>query len=124
MKSDISQWLVINDEVRRVIENKGPVVALESTLITHGLPYPDNVKIALEMESEVRKIGATPATIAILGGIIAFLFERFQWFQRLSENARFWVIGAFSIGLPVIATALILYVPAEVWVVLEPLLLQ
>lgn len=61
---------MIDDEVKTVIENKGPIVALESTLITHGLPYPDNIKIALEMEAEVRKIGATPATIVILDGII------------------------------------------------------
>ncbi len=47
-----------------------PVVALESTLITHGLPYPDNVKTAVAMETAVRTGGAVPATIAILQGVI------------------------------------------------------
>lgn len=65
-------------------------------------------------------LGTLAAGGAILGGIIAFLFERFQWFQNLTGEARFWTIGAISVGLPVVATALILYVPAEVWVTLEP----
>ena len=65
-------------------------------------------------------LGTLAAGGAILGGIIAFLFERFQWFQNLTGEARFWTIGAISVGLPVVATALILYVPADVWVTLEP----
>jgi len=60
----------ISNEVKRALLEKRPVVALESTLITHGLPYPDNVSTALSMEEAVRKSGSTPATIAILEGII------------------------------------------------------
>src|SRR5690606_13413843 len=44
--------------------------ALESTIISHGMPYPDNVKMALEVESIIRKNGAIPATIAIIEGVI------------------------------------------------------
>lgn len=62
--------LMISPSVQQTLENNGPVVALESTLITHGLPYPTNVETALAMEAAVRENGATPATIAILEGQI------------------------------------------------------
>ena len=62
--------LTINEEVKSALENGEPVVALESTLITHGLPYPKNVETALAMEGAVRESGAAPATIAILKGEI------------------------------------------------------
>ena len=57
-------------EVARALKLELPVVALESTVLTHGLPYPQNVKLAIDMESDIRTIGATPATIALLKGII------------------------------------------------------
>lgn len=62
--------LRIEGEVRAALEENRPVVALESTLITHGLPYPDNVNTALSMEQAVRTGGATPATIAVINGEI------------------------------------------------------
>lgn len=60
--------LTISPAVAAALQAGQPVVALESTLITHGLPYPVNVETALAMENAVREGGATPATIAILGG--------------------------------------------------------
>ncbi len=60
----------IAQEVENAIRYGKPVVALESTLIAQGLPYPKNVEVALEMEDAVRKSGAVPATIAILDGRI------------------------------------------------------
>jgi pseudouridine-5'-phosphate glycosidase len=57
-------------EVQKALRNKKAVVALESTVISHGLPYPDNLETALSMENAVREGGAIPATIAILGGQI------------------------------------------------------
>jgi pseudouridine-5'-phosphate glycosidase len=57
-------------EVASALANNQAVVALESTLITHGLPYPTNVEIALAMEAAVREQGAVPATIAVLKGKI------------------------------------------------------
>lgn len=66
----MSAAITINPEVRQALELGKPVVALESTLITHGLPYPDNVNTALAMEAAVREGGATPATIAVLRGQI------------------------------------------------------
>ena len=60
--------MVVHDEVREALENGRPVVALESTIIAHGLPRPDNLRVAREIEDVVREHGAVPATIAILGG--------------------------------------------------------
>ena len=62
--------LNIHPEIRAVLERGGPVVALESTLITHGFSTPDNINIALSIEAAVREQGAVPATIAILSGEI------------------------------------------------------
>ncbi|HAX03871.1 MAG: pseudouridine-5-phosphate glycosidase [Tenericutes bacterium GWC2_34_14] len=60
----------ISLEVKKALHEKRPVVALESTIISHGMPYPDNVKMAKEVEDIIRKEGAVPATIAILNGVI------------------------------------------------------
>ena len=62
--------LIISDEVQDAITNKKPVVALESTLISHGLPYPENLDIALSSINAVRLKGSIPATIAIIEGKI------------------------------------------------------
>lgn len=61
--------VVIKDDVRRALGSGQPVVALESTIISHGMPYPDNVATAREVEQIIRDHGATPATIAILDGV-------------------------------------------------------
>lgn len=66
----MSTEITLNSEVRQALELNKPIVALESTLITHGLPYPDNVNTALAMEAAVRESGAIPATIAVLQGQI------------------------------------------------------
>lgn len=58
-----------NEEVSTALAEGRPVVALESTIISHGMPYPDNVAMATEVEAIVRAHGATPATIAVLDGI-------------------------------------------------------
>ena len=60
--------LDINPAVAKAIKEGRPVVALESTIISHGMPYPQNVETALQVEAAVRQYGAVPATIGILGG--------------------------------------------------------
>jgi pseudouridine-5'-phosphate glycosidase len=60
--------LKYNDEVRSALSTGKPVVALESTVIAHGLPYPQNLKTACELEKIVRDAGSVPATIAVFGG--------------------------------------------------------
>ncbi|MFC8421116.1 pseudouridine-5'-phosphate glycosidase [Streptomyces sp. NPDC057236] len=60
--------LMVSEEVREAIAAARPVVALESTIIAHGLPRPRNLQVALELEAAVRQEGAVPATIAVLDG--------------------------------------------------------
>lgn len=63
-------YLKISNEVRRALDTCRPVVALESTIITHGMPYPKNVQTAQEVEQVIRDEGGIPATIALLDGVI------------------------------------------------------
>ena len=63
-----NEWLDISPEVLEALQANHPVVALESTIICHGMPHPGNVDTALLVEQAVREHGAIPATIAILGG--------------------------------------------------------
>jgi len=58
----------ISEEIKNAIENNLPVVALETTIISHGMPYPKNVECALKVEKEIRKYGVIPATIGIIDG--------------------------------------------------------
>lgn len=64
----MEEFLYITPSIRQALNDGWPVVALESTVITHGLPYPQNVETALGMEAAVRAGGALPATIAVLKG--------------------------------------------------------
>ncbi len=65
---DLKKYLAISDEVQKALAEGKPVVALESTIISHGMPYPQNVETALKVEEIVREHGAVPATIAIMKG--------------------------------------------------------
>ena len=60
--------LELSPAVKAALMANAPVVALESTIISHGMPYPQNVETALQVEEAVRQAGATPATIAVIGG--------------------------------------------------------
>ena len=64
----LKSYLSVNPEVKEALINRLPVVALESTIISHGMPYPQNVETALNVEKIIRDSGAIPATIAILQG--------------------------------------------------------
>ena len=64
----IEKYLDVAPEVLEAVKNNKPVVALESTIISHGMPYPKNVETALEVEKIIRDNGAVPATIAIING--------------------------------------------------------
>ena len=65
---NLNMYLDVNPEVAAAIAEGKPVVALESTIISHGMPYPQNVETALNVERIIRENGAVPATIAIIGG--------------------------------------------------------
>lgn len=62
--------LVLSPEVAAAQSDKRAIVALESTIITHGMPYPQNIEVAAQVEDDIRKTGATPATIAVLDGTL------------------------------------------------------
>ena len=81
--------LVIHPEIQSALKVGQPVVALESTLITHGLPHPKNLEVARAMEATVRESVAVPATIAILGGQITVgLTEDQLAYLAEAENVR------------------------------------
>jgi pseudouridine-5'-phosphate glycosidase len=77
--------LKFSDEVADALVNKKPVVALESTVIAHGLPYPKNLETAQSLEKIVRANGATPATIAVLDGKLCVGLNRNQ-IERLATD--------------------------------------
>lgn len=66
----MKNWIILHREVEEALRHHRPIVALESTIITHGLPYPENLTMARKVERIVRDHGAVPATIAFLKGMI------------------------------------------------------
>lgn len=66
----LNKYLEIHPEVKKALEEGRPVVALESTIISHGMPYPKNIEMAQNVSKIVRENGAIPATIAIINGIL------------------------------------------------------
>ena len=76
--------IIINPEVKKALEQNKPVVALESTIISHGMPYPKNVQTALAVEKVIRDKGAIPATIGIIDGdaIVGMTPEQIEEFGK------------------------------------------
>lgn len=72
----LEKYLKISPEVKEALENNKPVVALESTIISHGMPYPKNAETALKCEEIIREGGAVPATIAIIKGVLCVGLSR------------------------------------------------
>lgn len=66
----MNDFMILASDVKDALEAGAPVVALESTIITHGMPYPQNLETAQAVESEIRAAGAVPATMAVMGGKI------------------------------------------------------
>ena len=90
--------LVFTDEVRVALAEGGPVVALESTIIAHGLPYPRNLEAAEMLEAELRAGGAAPATIAVLGGRIHVGLAPGALARLAREGAGFAKLGTRDLG--------------------------
>ncbi|HEY7627731.1 MAG TPA: pseudouridine-5'-phosphate glycosidase [Ilumatobacteraceae bacterium] len=104
----------INDAVRQAIQQHGPVVALESTIISHGMPYPQNVEMAGTVEAIVRKHGATPATIAVLDGVccigldgdqIESLASRDDVFKATTRDLP-WLVATQATGATTVAATM------------------
>ena len=107
--------LKIDPEVRRALQGKRPVVALESTIIAHGMPYPENLATARSLESQVRAGGAVPATIAVIGGVICVGLsdKELEWLAgaknvlKLSRNDLPYAIATQKIGATTVAATMI-----------------
>ncbi len=93
-------YLKISEEVSQALSENKPVVALESTIISHGMPYPKNVETALNVEKIVRDNGAVPATICIIGGklIVGASADEIEYLGKSGHN----VIKASRRDLPVL----------------------
>jgi pseudouridine-5'-phosphate glycosidase len=87
-----NKFLDIHPEVHEALNNGKPVVALESTIISHGMPYPQNVETALAVEAAVRAEGAVPATIAILDGRLKVGLSR-ELIDILGEVKDVWKVS-------------------------------
>jgi pseudouridylate synthase len=113
---NISQFLDVTPEVQQALRDNKPVVALESTIISHGMPYPQNVATALQVEAEVRAHGAVPATIAIINGRlkaglsaqeIEALGQRGRDAIKVSRRDIPFVIAAKQMGATTVASTMI-----------------
>jgi pseudouridine-5'-phosphate glycosidase len=91
--------LRIGDEVRTALDRGEAVVALESTIIAHGLPYPDNVAVAHALEAAVRDRGAVPATIAVLGGMARIGLDPAELERLGRDGSRMAKAGAADLAL-------------------------
>ena len=83
----MNPYLDIAPEVKAALEQGKPVVALESTIISHGMPYPKNVETALRVEQTIRDNGAVPATIAVIGGRLKAGLSR-EEIEHLGKSGR------------------------------------
>ncbi len=97
----LSDYVQVSSEVQTALDTKGPVVALESTIIAHGMPYPVNVETALEVERIVREEGAVPATLGIVEGLIkcGLSEEEIRFFAASAE-----VLKANERDLPLVVS--------------------
>jgi pseudouridine-5'-phosphate glycosidase len=95
------EYLRFSDNVRHALEADLPIVALESTIISHGMPYPENITTAKEVESIVTRHGAIPATIAIIEGKITIGLTEAQMEFMATEHQ---IVKASRRDLPLILT--------------------
>jgi len=79
-------WLNIHPDVQQALTSRRPVVALESAVITHGLPRPVNLDLAQAMEADIREVGAVPATVAVLDGNVHLGLTSLQLQRLANEN--------------------------------------
>ena len=100
---NLAKYLDIAPEVKSALENGKPVVALESTIISHGMPYPKNVNTARNVEKIIRSEGAVPATIAIIGGKfkVGLSDEEIEYFGKKGQK----ITKASRRDLPILAAA-------------------
>jgi pseudouridine-5'-phosphate glycosidase len=86
MNQELPNAFVVSKDVAYALKNSLPVVALESAVITHGLPRPENLRLAAALEQEVRDAGATPATVALLDGKIHLGLSAEELYRLANED--------------------------------------
>ena len=112
----------INPEVANALQNNIPVVALESTIITHGMPYPENLKMVLEVEEIIRDNHAVPATIAVVDGVVKIGLSKDEVRNlsekkdviKLSRNDLAYAISCRKTGATTVAATMILAASANI----------
>ncbi|SNS84202.1 pseudouridine-5'-phosphate glycosidase [Anaerovirgula multivorans] len=113
---NFENYLHLSPEVKKAKEEGIPLVALESTIISHGMPYPDNVQTAREVERIIRKAGAVPATIAILKGEIkvGLTDEELEFLGKAKDVAKVsrrdlpYIVGEGKNGATTVASTMII----------------
>lgn len=98
MKDNKPPFLQISREVKAALDEQRPVVALESTVISHGLPYPQNLALARNLERIVRENGAVPATIALAGGRVRIGLDD-ALLERLATEENITKVSLRNLGL-------------------------
>ena len=112
----------INPEVENALQNNTPVVALESTIITHGMPYPENLKMVHEVEEIIRENHAVPATIAVVDGVVKIGLSNAEVRSlsekkdviKLSRNDLAYAISCRKTGATTVAATMILAANANI----------
>jgi len=112
----------INPEVENALQNNIPVVALESTIITHGMPYPENLKMVHEVEEIIRENNAVPATIAVVDGVVKIGLSNAEVRSlsekrdviKLSRNDLAYAISCRKTGATTVAATMILAANANI----------
>lgn len=113
----------VSEEVAKALEENKPVIALESTIISHGMPYPQNVETAMKVESIIREHGCVPATVGIVDGVgvvglsaeeIEEMGKRGQSIPKVSRRDLPIVLAEKSWGATTVATTMILAAKAGV----------
>lgn len=110
-----SQFITYTEEVRQALENNQPIVALETTIISHGMPYPQNIEMAKEVEQIIRDNGAVPATIGFLDGQIKIglnedellEFATNQSVAKVSRRDLPYILSSGKIGAATVAATMI-----------------
>ena len=97
----MNKYIEISPEVQKAIDENKPIVALESTIISHGMPYPKNVETALNAQNVVRENGAVPATIAIINGKlkVGLTDEEIDYFGKKEEKSQKFLDATYLILL-------------------------
>lgn len=113
----------VNEEVEKALKENKPVIALESTIISHGMPYPQNVETAMKVESIIREAGCVPATVGIVDGVgvvglspeeIEEMGKRGHSIPKVSRRDLPIVLAEKSWGATTVATTMILAAKAGV----------